>query len=152
MAEPRQGFDMSKLSMGQKGLLIAGGLMFIDLFLPWNRACADLGVVGSGFCVSANVWHGIGFIVGLLVIALLVWEGLQLAGVNTNLNVSAGLVSAGLAGGIVVFTLLKILVDSEFLSFGGWLGIVLALAIGYAGYVRWTESKTATAPPAPPMA
>lgn len=148
--QPRTGFDMSKLSMGQKGLLVTSGLMFIDLFLPWQRVCFDFGDFGAGGCASRSGWGGIGIILGLLVIAILVWEGLQIAGVNLNLPVAPALVSAGLAAGAVLFTLLKVLVDNEAFSFGGWIGIVLGLGIAYAGWVRFTEAKTAGGPAAPP--
>lgn len=144
----QQGFDMARLTMGQKGLLIGGGLMFIDLFLPWQRACA------FGFCASASGWGGIGIILGLVVIALLAWEGMAAAGVNLNLNVSTALIGAALGGAVVLFTLLKVIVNSEAMSFGAWIGIVLGLVIAYASWVRFNESKgaagTAGTPPPPP--
>lgn len=141
----QQGFSMARLTMGQKGLLIGGGLMFIDLFLPWQRACA------FGFCASASGWGGVGIILGLLVVALLAWEGMNAAGVNLNLNVSTALIGAALGGGVVLFTLLKVVIDSEAMSFGAWIGIVLGLVIAYASWVRFNESKAAgTAMPPPP--
>lgn len=142
----QKGFDMARLTMGQKGLLIGGGLMFIDLFLPWQRVCA------FGFCVGASGWTGIGIILGLLVVALLVWEGMGVAGVNLNMNVSAALIGAAIGGGVVLFTLLKVVFNATGMSFGAWIGIILALVIAYASWVRFNESKTGTAtpPPAPP--
>lgn len=142
----QQGFDMSRLSMGQKGLLITGGLMFIDLFLPWQRVCV------GGFCASASGWSGVGVILGILVIALLVWEGLGIANVDLNVGVPRALVSAAIAGGIVLFTLLKVIIDNEAFSFGGWIGIILGIGVAYAGWIRYTESKSepATPPPPPP--
>ena len=137
----QQSFDYTRLTMGQKGLLITSLLMFIDLFLPWQRVCV------LDDCVSASGWSGVGTIIGLLVIALLAWEGFNLSRVNVNLNVSTALVSAAIAGGIVLFTLLKVLIDNEFFSFGGWIGIILGLAMAYAGWVRYGESKGETLPP-----
>jgi hypothetical protein len=43
------------------------------------------------------------------------------------------LVSAGMAAGIVAFTVLKIIADSELLALAAWVGLILALVIGYGG-------------------
>ncbi|HEV8572965.1 MAG TPA: hypothetical protein VGR49_07985 [Actinomycetota bacterium] len=140
----RAGFDWARLTMGQKGVLITGVLLFIDLLLPWNK------VGECPFCVSVNGWSGMGVIAGLLVVALLVWEGLNAAGALATMTAPIPLVSAVLAGGVALFALLRALLDLEFASFGLWLGIILALAMGYAAYVRYQESQLAQPPPAAP--
>lgn len=140
MGTERQGFDMSRLTMGQKGLLLAGGLLFIDLFLPWQK-------VGP---FSATGWSGVGVVLGILVIALLLWEGALVSGVAVNVTFPPALVSAGLGAAIVLFTLIKVLVDNEAFSFGGWIGIILALALAYASWVRYQESQATRAGPPPP--
>jgi hypothetical protein len=148
-----QGFDMSKMSTASKILIGAGVLFFIDLFLAWNRACIDLGVdIPVGGCASVAGTHGLGIILLLLAIALVVWEGLAIGGVDVP--APRALVSAGLAGAIVVLTILKILIDNEFLYIFAWIGLILALVIGYGGWMRWQEHKAGagTMPPPPPTA
>ena len=76
------GFDMSKMSTASKILLGAGILYLIDLFLAWQRACIE--IAGVGGCVSRSGATGIGVLNLLLVIALLAWEGMAVAGVNIN--------------------------------------------------------------------
>jgi hypothetical protein len=142
----RAGFDWARLSMGQKGILITGALLFIDLFLPWNK------VGECPFCVSVNGWSGVGFIAGLLVIALLAWEGLNAAGALATMTAPTPLVSAVLAAGVALFALLRAVFNLSFSTFGLWLGIILALAMAYAGYVRFQESQVASPPPAAPPA
>ncbi|HET8525624.1 MAG TPA: hypothetical protein VFM81_03205 [Actinomycetota bacterium] len=149
------GFDMSKVSTAGRILLIAGVLLLIDLFLPWQRACIDLGVDLPGGCVSASGASGIGVLNLLLVLALLVWEGLALS--NVEISAPRQLISAGLAAAIVVFTVLKILVDNDSIYLWAWIGLILALVIGYGGWMRWQEHQAAggttmggTAPPPPP--
>jgi hypothetical protein len=149
------GFDMSKISTAGRILMIAGVLYLIDLFLPWQRVCIDLGVDLPGGCASASGASGIGVLNLLLVLALLVWEGLALS--NVEINAPKPLVSAGLAAGIVVFTILKILVDNESIYLWAWIGLILALVIGYGGWMRWQEHQAAggttmggTSPPPPP--
>ncbi|HET7236302.1 MAG TPA: hypothetical protein VFK59_07710 [Actinomycetota bacterium] len=132
-----KGFDMSKMDTGHKILLGAGIAYLIVLFLPWQRVCIDLGleIPGASGCASASGASGIGVINLLLVIALLAWEGMALAGVD--INAPKQIVSAGLAGAIVVFTILKILVDSESIYLFAWIGLILAVVIGYGGWLRW---------------
>lgn len=150
------GFDMSKVSTAGRILLIAGVLYLIDLFLPWQRVCIDLGIDLPGGCASASGASGIGVLNLLLVLGLLVWEGLALS--TVEINAPKALVSAGLAAAIVVFTILKILIDNESIYLWAWIGLILALVIGYGGWMRWQEhqatggttSMGGTAPPPPP--
>jgi hypothetical protein len=133
------GFDLSRMSTASKILLGAGVLYLIDLFLPWQRACVSGGGIIQDICVSASGASGIGILNLLLVIALLAWEGMALAGVD--IKAPKALVSAGIAGAILLFTILKILVDSEALYLFAWIGLLLALAIGYGGWMRWQEHQ-----------
>ena len=70
-------------------------------------------------------------------------EVITLFGMNVEMGTaqSRSTLEAGLAGALLVFTLLKILVDSEFLAWPAWLGIVLAVVIAYGGWMRWQEAK-----------
>jgi hypothetical protein len=151
------GFDMSKMSTADKILLGAGILYIIDVLLPWQRACVE--IAGLSGCDSASGASGIGILNLLLAIALVAWEGMSLA--NVEINAPRALISAGLAGGIVLFTILKILVDSESIYLFAWIGLILALVIGYGGWMRWQEHQASgggmggsstggTAPPAMP--
>ena len=144
------GFDWSKMSTASRILIVAGALYIIDLLLPWQTF--DLGGSVSGA-------HGIGVLNLLLAIGLVAWEVMAVAGVE--INAPRSLISAALAGGIVLFTVLKIIVDSEAMAIFAWIGLILALVIGYGGWMRWQEyqasgggmggsSTGGTAPPAMP--
>src|SRR3990172_8172116 len=74
-------------------------------------------------------------------IALLAWEIMWVA--DVKISAPRALVSAGLAAGIVIFTVLKIIVDSEYLALFAWVGLILALVIGYGGWLRWQEHQAA---------
>jgi hypothetical protein len=152
MAE-RRSFDMTQVSTADKILTIGTGLYFIDSFLPWNRLCVDLAILGNR-CASANLWHGIGVLAGLVALLLLVWEILVAAGVSMSLPLPAWQVAAGGAGLILVLTILKILIDNDFLSFGAWIGLILSLVIAYGGYMKMQEGKVTGSPggymPPPP--
>lgn len=145
------GFDMSKMSTAAKILLGAGVLYIIDVFLPWQRVCIDLGldIPGASGCASASGASGIGVLNLLSAIALVAWEGMALA--NVNINVPRPLISAALAAAIVLFTILKILIDNEAIYIFAWIGLVLALVIGYGGWMRWQEHQAGGGTMPPPM-
>jgi hypothetical protein len=132
-----KGFDMSKMSTASKILLGGGILYFIDMILQWNRACY------GPICAGVSGWHGIGVLNGLIVMVIIAMEVITLAGMKVEMGTPQmrSTVESGLAGALLVFTLLKILVDSEFLSWPGWLGVVLAIVIAYGGWMRWQEAK-----------
>ena len=149
----RPTFDMSKLTTADKILLGAGILLFVDSFFAWQRACATF--LGTKICGGSwSAWSGsgsfAGILMGLLVIAMIIWMGLQLAGVNLQLGVPGATIGAGLVLGTVVFGLIKFLfVVANHASIGAWLGIILLLVLAYGGYMKMQEPKTAgSAPPA----
>jgi hypothetical protein len=145
-----KGFDMKSMSTASKILIGAGILYLIDLFLPWQSV--DLGPLVGTF--SENGLAGIGILNLLLVLALVAWEAAAIAGVD--IKAPKALVSAALAGALVVFTILKIVIDSEAIAIFAWIGLVLALVIGYGGYMRWQEHQAGgggmgMTPPPPSM-
>lgn len=133
--------NFTALNRGTKVLLVAGLLLFIDSFLAWQQVSV----------FSYTMWHGIGILAGLLVIALLVWEGLQVAGITKQLQlpVSAALISVGLAGATALFTIIKFLVADVARHWPAWIGLVLAIAIAAGGWLTFTESPTAEPTPTP---
>jgi hypothetical protein len=145
--------NLADLSTATKVLLGAGVLMFIDLFLSWQKVC----VSAPGFpeaCGTRSGWAGWGVLIGLLTIALIAWEGITLAGIASNLNVpvAATIVSAALAAGILVFTILKFLVDNEARSWPAWIGLVLAVVIAVGGWLSYKTPVAAPATAGPPAA
>lgn len=154
--------NLADLSTATKLLLGAGVLMLIDLFLSWQEVC----VSAPGFpeqCAGRSGWAGWGTIVGLLVIALIVWEAIHLAGIAQNINipVAASLVSAALAAGVLLFTIIKFLADNEARNWPAWLGLLLAIAIAIGGWLKYKETpetvaatpyEPPAAPPPPPPA
>jgi len=152
--------NLADLSLATKVLLGAAVLMFIDLLLSWQKVCVSAPGIPEQ-CASRSGWAGWGTLVGLLVIALIVWEGITLAGIASNLNlpVAASIVSAALAAGILLFTVIKFLADNEARSWPAWVGLILAIAIAVGGWLKYKETpETAPAttptepPPAPPPA
>jgi hypothetical protein len=132
-------FSPSRFSSADRILLGAGGLFLIDLLLPWNRACSLEG------CLQARGWEGpFGFLAGVLVIALLLWEGIRLAGVVFTMSVPRAAVTVGAAGGLLLVTPIRLLVKPSIIPLQGrslfaWLALLLALSLAYGAWMKWVE-------------
>lgn len=149
------GFNWARLSMGSKGLLITGLLLFISLFFSWE--CVDifggldLDIPGQSGNICANGFAGIGVLVAILAVALIIWEGLLAAGVAINMGAtSPALISAILGGVTALIAIISFLTSLGNVAWGAFVGLIFALAMAYASYVRFQESKVGAAPP--PMA
>jgi hypothetical protein len=144
--------NLADLSTATKLLLGAGVLMLIDLFLSWQKQCVDTPI--GDVCGSRSGWAGWGALIGILTIALIAWEVVNVMGMASNMNipVAATLVSAALAAGILLFTIIKVLADNEARSWPMWIGLLLAIAIAVGGWLKWKEPEVAPATPTPPPA
>lgn len=127
--------DWANWSTARKILLPASLLLLIDSFLNWQQV--DLGVVSAG----QSMWHGLGFLIGILLIVLIVWEALDAFAPDTirGLNLPGGLLALGLAGAILILTVIRVL-TIDFRHWPAWVGLILALVIGYGGWLRFQES------------
>ena len=159
----RPSFDVSKLSTADKILLGGSLVLLIDSFLPWQRVCVKF--LGVGGCVSASAWGGsgsfVGVLMGLLAIVLLVGEGLMIAGVAMPPALDARMVLTGVAGGTVLFGLIKFLiVVGNHGGFGAWIGLILLIVLAYGAWMKFQEAAATgpdvtggfSAPPPPPTA
>jgi hypothetical protein len=157
-ARPAGGFDMARVTTGQKIMGVSALLLFIDLFLPWQAVPDCPG--GFAFVCSFSGFSGLGVLVALLLIGLLVWEGMLVGGVNIPTgSISPALIGAGIGAAAVLFTLIKFLTSlgggGRFglglsIAYGAFVGLLLALALGYGTWIRFTESKVAAAGPSGP--
>ena len=90
---------------------------------------------------------------GLVLIALLVWVGLQVAKVDLpDLNVPERTVTVVLAVLVLVLAVLKNLVD-DYSAWPSYVGVVLAAGVAVGGWMRMQEPEvTAAAAPSEPAA
>ena len=140
--------DLKALSTGTKLIAVAGLLLLIDTFLAWQKVSVEVSGVEVA-SASQNAWHGFwGVVMGLALIALLVWVGLQIANVDLNVSLPEATVTAVLAGIVFVFALLKNLID-DYSAWPSYVGIVLAALVAAGAWMRMQETETAAAPAAP---
>jgi hypothetical protein len=153
MAQPQGGFDVNRLTVGQKILLGSGIIYLISLFFPWLGAdLGDFGDLLGGLDVpdvSVNGWAGgIGTLSGVFVIGLLVWEGLSAAGVKVSMGTASPAMVGAILGGITaVLGLINFIQSLDGLKIGAFIGLVAILGLLYGAYVRFQESKVGTPPP-----
>ncbi|MFZ0343240.1 MAG: hypothetical protein WAL31_13020 [Gaiellaceae bacterium] len=143
---------LTKLSRETQVVLGCAVLFLIISFLDWQQV--SFSSAFGGGAVGLSLWHGIGFVAGLLVIALLIWETVRLFEVNTPTgNVTEGHVSVALALALALFTVIAFFDKSAARHWPAWIGLILALVIAVAAVVRAREEgvqlpQTRTAAPA----
>jgi hypothetical protein len=145
--------DLKALSTGTKVLIASGLLLLIDTFLAWQKVSVEVSGVEVA-SASQNAWNGFwGVVMGLALVALLVWVGLQIANVDLNLNVPEKTVTMALAGIVLVFAVLKNLID-DYSAWPSYVGIVLAAGVAAGAWMRMQDPEPvaagATSEPAPP--
>ncbi len=143
--------QLKAMSRSSQLLLGAGLLLFIFLFFDWQQVCF------ASICGGRSGWHGWGTLVGILAIVLIAWEAVQILGVKLpELPVKAAMISAGLAAGILLFTVIKFLVDNEARHWPAWVGLILSIVIAGGGWLRWSgdapKEMTMARTPSPPPA
>src|SRR4030067_934698 len=119
------------LGMGEKIILVAGVVLFIDGFLPWYNV--DLGIVS----VSRNGWESPGGIWSILAVLI----GLAMAGVVAAKTIAGVAIpehvgglpwpKIHLPGGVAApaRVLIKLLNESSYLGFAFYVGIIATLAL-----------------------
>lgn len=126
--------NLTALSLGRKLVLGAGVLLLIDSFLHWQEVSV------GGLSGGQSAWHGFwGVLLGLMVIALLVWVAARAFGVAIPGNLPEGLVTLALGALILLFAIIKALSDN-FVHWPAYIGIVLAGAVAYGAWLVFQDS------------
>ena len=129
---------LAELNHGAKVVLGSAIALLIVSFFHWFT----YGPFGE------NMWHGIGVIAGLLVIALIAWQAVRLANINVEIGVTPAMITAVLAVLTFVFVLIRFIdkpgsgpvSDVIDRSIWAWLGLILAIVL-VAG--AWANMKLA---------
>jgi hypothetical protein len=133
--------DLRGMSLAHRILLGGAVALFIVMFFTWQ------GVSVLGTTVGVSGWHGLGgVLLGLATLALLTWEALLVGGEQTKrfrepVRFPEKLVSVTLAAAVLVLGVLKFLAANELRRWPEWVGLVLAIAIGYGGWLVYSGQQ-----------
>jgi len=88
------------------------------------------------------MWNGVGYIAGLLAIALIVWQGLRLANIELELGITPAMITAALAALMLIFTFIRwIDAPSAFdRTIWAWLGLALAILVAVGAWMNMQAS------------
>jgi hypothetical protein len=134
--------DFSSLSRGEKTIVRAGGLLLVDLlFFPWHRVTGAFALLGVSDPTRTAVQtpNSLQGTIAFLVTVAMVGQILMARSSSARPNVT--LIKLQPAAGMAVLAVLawKLAVNTEFLSVGAYLGILLAAGVAYGGVLRGKE-------------
>ena len=136
---------------GEALVVAAGALLVLDLLLaPWHRFAIDVDLEQFGVELPSfrldrravqdpQAFFGIASVVvaTLMVIHIVATKVLRSVPRSEQLHLVAGAVVLGLV-------VAKLLANNDFLAFGAWLGIALAAALAYGGFLLSQETTAGT--------
>jgi hypothetical protein len=141
------GLDASRLTTADKIVLGGAGIFFVWSLVPtWYRCCSFLGVEVD--LATVNGFRGVTAIAALVALVAAVEVVLRkMANVRYSLPAKPGLLHVGAAILGLVFTVLGLVSKpaGSSVSWGLFLGLLLALVWTYGAYMMYSE------PEAPPM-
>jgi hypothetical protein len=122
------------LPLGRQLILGAGVLLFIDTLLHWQEV--SFGSISAG----RNAWHGFwGFLMCLMVVAIVLWTAARAFNVSLPEQVPDGLATLALGVLIPVFALIKAISDS-YVHWPAWIGVILGAVIAYGAWQVFAAS------------
>jgi hypothetical protein len=143
--------DLKRLSMAERIMSLAAVLLVLDLLiLPWHRI--TIGINDFGFTSSRSGLEApngfLGLLAAIVAIAVVAW--IMLANFSSvtlpTLPASDGQVGL-IAGAVLVgLVLLKLVLETSYLSVGAWLAVPLSGAVLYGGYLRSRERASGSLP------
>ena len=134
------------LGIGEKIIIVAAVVLFIDGFLPWYSI--DLGPFGSatrsGWQSPGAIWSMLAVLIGLAMGGAVILKGLTEVEIPDNVG-GFSWPRILLGGGVAALVLLvvKLLNESSYLGFGFYLGIICAAALAVGGFLMFREEAAA---------
>ncbi len=140
--------QFQKMGLGEKIILVAGPLLFIDSFLRWyNFSFEGLGfslsVSRSGWQSPGALWSILAVLIGLVmfgVIAAVRFGNVKMP--DLPQGVTWARLHLGLGATAVLFVVIKFVNESSNLSYGFFIGIILVVALAAGGFLLYQEEQT----------
>lgn len=131
------------LGIGEKIIIVAGIILFIDGFLPWYSV--DLGIVSftrNGWESPGAFWSIVAVLIGLAMAGVIAVKAFTDAAIPDNVSgVTWPKIYLGGGAVAIVFVLIKLLNESDYMGFGFYLGIVAAAALAVGGLLMFRQEQ-----------
>ena len=126
---------MNDLTTGAKIVLGATIAFLILSFFSWFHYTGpgkdELDAIGAD--TGITMWHGVGWIAGLLAIGLLVWQAIRLANIELEIGVTPSMITAALSVLVLIFAVIRWLdkPGGDFVgrTFWSWLALLFAIVM-----------------------
>jgi hypothetical protein len=145
--------NLNRLTLGARIVALGGLLLFIDSFLPWFKACADLTALGGRkVCLgSHNGWDNalslLGVLLAIALVAVVVAEAAG-AALPPLGNITWGQVQLAAGALVLLFVGLQVIIGDHGVtrSYGAYLGLVIAAGLAYGTFLRSREGQSPQIP------
>jgi hypothetical protein len=138
--------DLDKLTLSDKIIAATGIVLIIDLlFLPWHSV--DIGIVSftrSGVESPNAFWGVLALLLTIAVVAVTLVRALKPETKLPDLPVSWDRAIFFGTAAVLVLLFLKLVMETDSLGFGAWLGILLAAGLTYGGYLKFQADNAGT--------
>jgi amino acid transporter len=120
---------LSELSHGAKVVLGSAIALLIVSFFNWFEV--------KNTSYGESMWHGIGFLAGILLIVVIVWQAIRLANINLEIGLTSSMITAALSILLLLFVFIRFIAKpggglaSSFVdrTFWAWLGLAFAIVV-----------------------
>jgi hypothetical protein len=136
---------LKSLSRGTKLVLVAGPMLFVSLFLTWQKVEVDFGPAGRAYyhLDGFDVW---GLQIALLIVAVVsLIVVIHLTEVVMPEDVPWHTVTFGLGNGAFLLTVVKNVTDAGS-TWASYVFLLFAALVAVGTYLNWSESRA----PEPP--
>lgn len=137
---------LSELTHGAKVVLGAAIAFLVISFFNWFELEGDLGEAVEAFAGDAGIsmWNGVGWIAGLLAIALIVWQAVRLANIEVEIGLTPAMITAALAVLVLLFTVIRFIDkpggDLVGRTIWAWIGLFLAILVCVGAWMNMKAS------------
>jgi hypothetical protein len=132
--------QLKDLSHGAKIVLGAAIAFLVVSFFNWFEV--EGLEEATGIEAGVSMWHGVGWLAGLLAIGLIVWQALRLANIQLEVGVTPAMITAALAVLVLVFTFIRFIDAPTLLerTFWAWIGLILAIVVVVGAWMNMTAA------------
>jgi len=143
--------SIQKMPLGEKIIVPAAVVLFIDSFLPWYHVSVSLGVLGSvsvnrsGWQSPGAIWSILAMLLGLVMAAIIVvsrFTTMQMPALPSGVTWARVQLGLGIAAAVCV--LLKIVDESIHMGFGFFIGIICVAALVVGGGLLFQTEREGT--------